>query len=194
MFMKFVGFYSMNRNILVASAAALVVMTTATFAHDGATGIVKERMDAMSNMSKVMKTMSAMMRGKEPLNAELIKTSTRTILSHSGSSLTELFPLKSNTGSSAARDEIWSNWEGFNALADQLKNFANGMEAAAKNGLMDDNSTMKHMGSNMIGGTMMGGKSHIPSQQMLASMPVNRVFDMVAQTCSACHKKFRIKK
>jgi len=37
--------------------ACLFLATTAAFAHDGATGIVKERMDFMSNHGAAMKSL-----------------------------------------------------------------------------------------------------------------------------------------
>lgn len=185
----------MNRKMLVASVTAFAMMTAAVFAHEEATGVVKERMDAMSNMGKVMKTMAKMMRGESPLNADIIRASARTILNHSGASLTKLFPENSNDTPSEARDEIWSNWEEFNTLADRLNTLATGMKAAAGNDLMMAGSGSSMMKGSMTGkGGMMGGDTHMPSPQMLASMPIDGVFNMVAQTCSACHTKFRFEK
>jgi hypothetical protein len=41
-----------------------------------------------------------------------------------------------------------------------------------------------------MGGGMMG--SDLPmTTEMFADMPTDRAFAMVAQTCSACHQKFR---
>jgi len=47
-------------------------------------------------------------------------------------------------------------------------------------------------GSGMMGGgsSMMGADAG-PDAGMLAQMPVDRVFAVVAQTCSACHTQFR---
>ncbi|MBL4892339.1 MAG: cytochrome c [Rhizobiaceae bacterium] len=186
----------MNRKMLIASAGGLVMMTVAVFAHGGASGVVKQRMDAMSNMGKVMKTMATMMRGESPMDADLIRASARTILDHSGGSLTKLFPERSNAKPSEARDEIWSNWDEFNTLSDRLNTLATGMEAASGNGMMmaDSNSSMMGKKGMMGKGGMMGGDTHMPSLQMLSTMPIDGVFNMVAQTCSACHTKFRFEK
>lgn len=178
----------MSKKVVVASAAAFAMMTAAVFAHEDAVGVVKERMDAMSDMGTVMKKMGVMMRGDSPLDADIIRASARTILDHSGKSLTIHFPEESNANPSRARDEIWSNWEEFIALSDQLNTLATGMEAAAGNGLMMAGS------SRMMKGGMMGADTHMPTPQMLTSMPIDGVFKMVGQTCSACHTKFRNKK
>ena len=207
MFMEFWKILSMHRKMLVASVSALVLMTVAAFAHGGASGVVKQRMDAMSDMGKVMKTMATMMRGDSPLDASTIKTSARTILGHSGEALTKLFPENSNEKPSEALDDIWSNWAEFESLADQLKKLATGMESAAGNDLM-----MAGQGSSMVKGAMMGKSgmmsggdmmaksgvmgdgAQMPTPQMLASMPIDGVFNMVAQSCSSCHTKFRLEK
>ena len=55
-------------------------------------------------------------------------------------------------------------------------------------------STMMGNGSGMMGGdSMMGGDAigNMMTVDMIAEMPVDRVFTMISQTCSACHTKFR---
>ena len=46
------------------SAIAMTSIGLAAFAHSGATGGMKERMDAMSEMGEAMKTLTPMMRGQ----------------------------------------------------------------------------------------------------------------------------------
>ena len=50
-----------------------------------------------------------------------------------------------------------------------------------------DNSTMMGGGPSMMG----GGTATEPDPEMLAQMPVDRVFTVAAQVCSACHTQFR---
>ena len=171
----------MHRKMLVASVSALVLMTVAAFAHGGASGVVKQRMDAMSDMSKVMKTMATMMRGESPLDAGTIKTSARTILGHSGEALTKLFPENSNEKPSEALDDIWSNWAEFESLADQLKKLATGMESAAGNDLM-----MAGQGSSMMKGAMMGKSGMMSGGDMMAKSGVM----VMAPKCQR-HKRLR---
>ena len=186
-------------------AIFLAATTTAVLAHSGATGIVKQRMDAMSEMGKTIKDLAAMMRGEKAYEAKVVKTGAALIGKHSGDAMTGLFPEGSKHGPSEARAEIWTDWEEFVDLSNRLEIFAAGLSDAADNGLMADTaksgtgSSNMMMGQSMMGGSMMGGSmmaagTGVPDLEMLASMPADGVFSMLTQTCSACHTKFRLEK
>ncbi|NRG18793.1 cytochrome c [Rhizobiales bacterium] len=191
------------------AAGILLVAASGAFAHGGATGIVKERMDAMGELGKVMKTLSAMMRGETKYDAAVVRNSARTIRSHAGATMVKLFPEGSNPTPSEARDTIWANWNEFNELADRLALLAEGLEGAAGNGRMHEGGeaasfdTMHMMGTgpaSLMGGEgmlgiseMMGGGSGFESADF-SEMPADGVFNMVALTCSTCHTKFRQEK
>ena len=124
--------------------------------------------------------------------------------------MTELFPQGSQHGPSEARDEIWTNWKEFEDLSNRLKVLAAGLGDAAENGLMTGShksgtgsssmmmggsmSDGSMMGGTMMGGSMMTGGKAAPDREMLATMPADGVFNMLTQTCSACHTKFRLEK
>lgn len=207
----------MNMKKMAAVAATIVVATgTLAFAHTGATGIYKERMDAMMAMGKVIKELSAMMRGESEYDPEVVQEGARVIRSHTGGKMTELFPEGTTEKPSEARAEIWSDWETFSALAKQLAVYAEGLEKAAANGLamsggnaasMMGNSQSMMMGGDqkgmtgghsgmMMGGTssMMGNSPPMMTVGQLAKMPADGVFNMLARTCSSCHTKFRQEK
>ena len=101
-------------SIIVAAFAATAI------AHDGATGIVKDRMDNMSAMGKAMKSIATMIKGDKAFDAGAMKTALARIKKHSGENLTRLFPPGSISGPSTARHEIWQNWERFEALSAEL--------------------------------------------------------------------------
>lgn len=199
----------MKKRVFYITAAAVTSISAAAFAHGGATGIVKERMDAMTVMSKAVKTISSMMMGETQYDADVVKQGAALIKTHSGDAMTKLFPEDSLQEASVAKPEIWSDWEEFQLLADQLSVFADGLDMAADNGLMmqsensstgammgtEDSSMMGNGKSGMMGGaSMMGGGSGMPDAAQLASMPVDGVFNMLTQTCSTCHTKFRVEK
>jgi len=186
-------------------AIFLVATTTVALAHSGASGVVKQRMDAMSEMGKTIKDLAAMMRGERAYEAKVIKTGAALIGKHSGDTMTGLFPKGSKHGPSEAREEIWTEWDEFVDLSNRLEIFAAGLSDAANNGLMADaaksgtGSSNMMMGQSMMGGSMMGGSmmaagAGVPDREMLASMPADCVFNMLTQTCSACHTKFRLEK
>lgn len=198
----------MKISVIVVSGALVISGVAAAVAHGGATGIVKERMDAMGVMGKVMKSLSAMMRGETKYDAGAVRKGAQAIEVHSGEALTKLFPKDSIMGPSEAKPEIWSNWQEFVDLSGQLKLFAAALGEAADKGLssqgpgagmMGQGGMMGQRGMMGQGGMMgqrgmMGDPSHMQDPALLAQMPVQGLFNMTAQTCSACHTKFRIEK
>lgn len=192
--------------IKILSAAALLSAATiaAAFAHSGATGIVKQRMDAMGKMAKAMEALTSIMRGDVAYDAQKVKENASVIKAHSGNAISSLFPEGSLNKPSVAKAEIWSDWDVFVELSDRLELYAAGLEQAAENGLMQRDGNMPMAGSGMMGngaanmpmgsGMMMNSGRQAPTAEMLASMPADGVFGMVAQTCSDCHTKYRIEK
>ena len=180
-------------------AAVLIAGTAVTaFAHSGATGIVKERMDAMLAMGKAVKTVAPMMRGETAYDAETVRDAARLFQQHAGESMTKLFPEGTGGMPSEAKDEVWTDWERFAALASQLEEYSEGLERAADNGLggMGGNTSMDGAsmmgGGSMMGGdtTMMGGSTMMDAAA-IAEMPADAAFAMTTQVCSACHERFR---
>lgn len=185
---------------LVASSVGL-----AALAHSGATGVMKERMDAMGEMGDEMKRLAPMMRGQTEYDPDVVRNAADTMIGHAGAQMTELFPEGSNGEPSEALDTIWEDWEEFAALAEALRTSAEGMKLAADNGLAGQGEMpgggMMGTGQGMMGGnqpmmgagqSMMGGApTQMMTTEMLAEMPVNAGFMAVTQTCSACHQKFR---
>ena len=184
---------------LLASSVGL-----AALAHSGATGVMKERMDAMDEMGEAMKRLTPMMRGQTVYDPDVVRSAAETMIGHAGVQMTELFPEGSNGKPSEALDAIWEDWEEFAALAEALRTSAEGMKLAADNGLAGPGDMpgggMMGSGQTMMGGNqgimgtaqgMMGAPAQMMSTEMLAEMPVNAGFMAVTHTCSACHQKFR---
>lgn len=203
------------KNTGLITAALVAGLTTAALAHNGATGIVKERMDAMVAMGKAVKQITPMMSGEAPYDAERLRAAARQIETHAGEDMTRLFPEGSGGMPSVAKDNIWEEWDAFERLAQELALYAKGLALAADNppapatpgtpdaGTMMGSSDMMG-GSNMMGAsemmggdTMMGGDSQtakdLPIPEDLAELPVDQVFSKVSGTCAACHTRFRTK-
>ncbi len=196
----------------IYTAVALMVSASAyapvsVLAHGGATGIVKERMDAMGMMGKAVKALKAMMQGKAAYDADQVRKQAAVIKQHSGEALTKGFPEGSTQMPSEAKNEIWTDWERFSSLSEQLGSYAGALEMAADNGLMKDaakgqsmgammgGSASTNMGRDMMGksmGAMMGGGAM--DVAALAKMPADAVFTKMVQVCSACHTDFRLEK
>ena len=192
----------MNTRIrMVFAAGAVAFAGVGAFAHSGATGIVKERMEAMKAMGDATKTVGAMFSGEASYDAATIREAAETIRGHAGSAMTELFPEGTNAAPSEAKETIWQDWETFAAMARQLEVMAEGLARAADNGpggtpmasndMMAGAGMMGGSGGMMGGSGMMGSSAPMMDADHLAEMPAEAVFTMMSQTCSACHTRFR---
>ena len=153
----------MDRSLLLAVPLLLAAATA--FAHGGATGIVKERMDQMSAISKAMKAIGAMLKGAEPFDSARVGVLASEIGQMGGDRLTGKFPANSLHAPTEARPEIWTDWEDFQSKAFEMKTAA---EALAKSA------------------------GHPRSDSDPRSPDV--LFRALGTTCKTCHESFRIKK
>ena len=123
-----------NRSVLILSVVSLgLVSAGASFAHKGATGIVKHRMEMMKEMAKAMKALAPMVKGEAAWDVALARTAAATIAGHADK-MPETFPAGSDGHPSEAKKTIWSDWDRFAASADALRRQAAGLEAAAAEG------------------------------------------------------------
>ena len=189
----------------ISAVIATASIAGAVWAHSGATGVVKERMDGMMAMGKSVKEITPMMRGQTDYDPERVRAFAEDMRQHSGEALTRLFPEGTTGAPSEAKPNIWTDWEEFAALAEQLHTLSEGLALAAENGLMHggggQTSSMMGGESRMGGQAMMGGGSTMGNSatsefrnygpEEFSEMPADGVFMMVSQTCSACHTKFR---
>ena len=108
------------RAAVVAAAAITIVaafMTASISAHKHATGVVKERMDAMERMAKAMKAITRRIRDNREV--ELVRADARSI--HTlAQTMTSMFPPRSNQHPSEALESIWQTWPDFEAKAQTL--------------------------------------------------------------------------
>ena len=122
-------------------AGVLMSLGAVALAHNGATGVVMDRMMGMTAMKDVMASLAPMMRGEAPFNARMVQENAARIMAHSGENMTRLFPEGSLQSVSFAKPEIWEDWEDFGALSEQLRTYAFGLAMAAPNGLTASAST-----------------------------------------------------
>ena len=197
-------------SLLFATSTALV------FAHGGATGIVKERMDLMVSLKDAMKNLKPLFRGKEEYDVEKVKQNALAIRDAAGNHMTKLFPEGSLKMPSEATPEIWTQWEEFQRIADNLERLGQALHDGAENnqttgpnsmggpGMMGQGHMMEggmmSQGGMMDQGHMMGGgRGGIHgldnmTDEELASMPAAGLFRMIGQSCAACHKQYRVEK
>lgn len=130
----------MHRLLIPTAVAvgALLVSGLATpvgvQAHDGATGVVKERMDMMKSFSAELKAVARMFKGETAYDPVAVAAAARRIEAHSGAQLLRMFPEGSDDPPSKASDEIWTHWAEFEAKADDLGTRASALAAVADAG------------------------------------------------------------
>ena len=112
--------------LFIAISAAAVA-----FAHEGAVGIAKERMDAMENMDDVAKAVARKIsnnRNLASITGDAVKI--RATLEK----IPTLFPEGSGTGVTMAKPEIWRNWDAFRARAAKAVEESDKLAATASGG------------------------------------------------------------
>ncbi len=109
-----------SKPIFVALFCALAGLA---LAHEGATGIVKERMDGMKAIGTAMKSLSKTLRSETP-DQTLIVVSAKAIRAHSGQAMLDLFPKGSLEKPTEASPNIWTDWQRFSELANKLEDRA----------------------------------------------------------------------
>ncbi len=124
----------MNRTS-IAGAIALSTIGFAVVAHNGATGVVLDRMNGMSAMRDVMRDLAPMMQGQVPYDMRVVQNGAATLMSHAGETMNLLFPEEPIPAASYANPRIWEQWAVFTALSEDLRANATGLALAAPNGL-----------------------------------------------------------
>lgn len=148
----------------IRSKLAMVFCTLiagVVYGHSGATGIVKERMDAMQDMSDKSKLVATMFKGEIEFDSTAVLDAANTFLSH-GTGMAELFldTEHSRTGSKTeALPIIWEEWDDFNA---QVNNFI------------------------MLSESLKNAASTTNDERQL-----KKAFFQATKGCSGCHKRFR---
>jgi cytochrome c556 len=87
-----------------------------TAAHEGATGVVKERMMIMESMSDSMKALAKLAKGEREWDAQAVQDHITGLSKHASADIGGLFPEDSAMPPSEAEPSIWSDWDEFQSL------------------------------------------------------------------------------
>ncbi len=129
---------------LVCSALLVIVLTVAAIAHNGASGIVKERMDLMSSIGKAMKTIGTMIKGTTAYDAGLAEKAAVAISNHA-EKITSLFPADDPGELSEALPAVWESWDEFETMSDTLKTEANKLAIFASTSVSGSEITVQFL-------------------------------------------------
>ena len=104
---------------IVAIFGCILIVGSA-FAHSGASGIVKERMDNMKAIAGQMKVLGDMMKGEATFDHQAAKQATEALLEHA-SHVAKVFEKRNLDHPTEALPLIWEDWEGFTAIAAEME-------------------------------------------------------------------------
>ena len=105
-----------------AIALGTLLTSAVALGHNGATGIVADRMMGMMMLSQQMQVLAPLVEKPTQSDPVAVGQAADMILRHAGASMTDLFPEGSLDTPSVARPEIWERWQEFSRLAGQLEN------------------------------------------------------------------------
>ncbi len=118
---------------IAAATLAVLVASGGVFAHGGAEGVVKERMDLMKALGESMKAVKGQVMGTSEPDRTTITREAAAIATHA-EAITSKFPEGSLEGPSEAKPEIWTRWADFEAAAEDLATAARQLEMTAESG------------------------------------------------------------
>lgn len=104
-----------------------------TYAHSGAMGVMKDRMDLMKGMADAMKAMGAMVKGDVPFEPSVIVEKAAFLADHA-KKIPDMTPDGSNDHPSEALPIIWQEWDGYVTSANELADEGRKLVDIASNG------------------------------------------------------------
>ena len=114
--------------ILAAGTIFLALISISANAHQGATGIVMDRMMVMEDIGKSMKALGAMMNGNQPYVPEKVRDLAARIRAQGGGELTKMFPEGNTDKGSRALPAVWERRAEFETIAKQFQEHASALE------------------------------------------------------------------
>jgi len=120
----------MKIKTLAAGAAITLVVISTALAHEGATGMVKIRMDAMSAIGDHMKSISAMLTGKTDFDGKLVSKQAEEIAGHAAI-FPDHFKMRMDDQMTEAAPAIWEKPEEFSKQAEELAALATALSMRA---------------------------------------------------------------
>lgn len=107
------------KKIFVFLFVAPLLIVSFAYAHEGASGVVKQRMDMMEDVAKSMKVIGDMVQEKTTFDGEGAKSAALTIRKH-GTHFPKLFEEKTLEKPSEALPAIWDDWAEFTEIFDDM--------------------------------------------------------------------------
>ena len=152
---------NLRKLALVAGCVAMGALSgsVAVFAHKGATGVVKERMELMERYDELTDRLFAMLHEELPYSADAVRKAAEAIKKTSGAHLVKLFPKGSDDKPSRATPDVWRNMETFEHFSEMLEVSADAVADTADKKPDGKTSLPKEMGRRAGDGPGHGSQS-----------------------------------
>ena len=164
-------------------ACIIWTITLSASAHEDAQGVVKERMNSMNQMSNAMKVISEFARANRKFESAQIIEQIGMLRNHSGQNLIALFPMGTSGAPSEVREEVWSNWDEFEKLAEELSDSVVSLFEFIETSNLENSAGDRALISN--GATSSNNEDLGEFQER---------FKGIGKICSECHSQFRLNK
>ncbi|MFL5013513.1 c-type cytochrome [Rhizobium sp.] len=178
-YMKKVGLLSVVGAVLMAS-----VPSPAT------EDLVALRQADMKAMAAASKTIFGMFKDPASYKAAEFRWAADTIRDKSGAVLSGHFASETASPQSKAKPNILEERERFDRIANDLRDYAVALDAAAEKNPGPMPASMRMKPGEAMGGGPLG--THVRNEQELLAMPAEHAFHLMLQTCTTCHARFRM--
>ena len=116
---------------ITAAVIAAGIASGIAIAHEGATGMVMQRMEAMKEISEGMKAIGAMVKGEKEFDGVAVESAARMIAEH-GKHMPHMFPEGTLDKPTEALPVIWTRWDDFTGLAKRMETASLALAEAAR--------------------------------------------------------------
>ncbi|WP_064713773.1 cytochrome c [Rhizobium bangladeshense] len=164
-----------------------VLTAVATLA---AEDVVALRQADMKAMAAAAKTISGMFKDPSSYSAAEFRWAADTIRDKAGSVLSGHFTSEAASPQSKARPNILDERDRFDRIANDLRDYAVALDAAAEKNPGPMPASMRMKPGEAMGGGPLG--TQVRGEQELSAMPAEHAFHLMLQTCTTCHAKFRM--
>ena len=122
----------MIKPALAAAALALAATSLSVLAHEGATGVVAERMASMKEIARHMKGFNAALKTRSSVTPEMVAHAEG--IHRRVDDLNKMFPAGSDHGHTEAKPDIWRDPKKFEAMVVAFDADAKALVAASRSG------------------------------------------------------------
>lgn len=171
---------------LLSVAGAVPIAAVPSPAAEDVVGLRQADMKAMAAAAK---TISGMFKDPASYKATEFSWAAGTIRDRSGGVLSRHFVSEAVNPQSKARSNIPVERERFDRIANDLRDYAVALDAAARNNPGPMPASMRMKPGEAMGGGPLG--THVRNEQDLLAMPAEHAFHLMLQTCTTCHARFR---